>query len=58
MAYGISLGRRGTNGTEYADFVRIVMQKYSSIIHERDGSLNLLKYLDEYNVCHYRGDWL
>jgi hypothetical protein len=48
-AYGFSLRRRGKNGEQYRDFMKVAKQQYEALPGEQIIEQKLLKALDEYN---------
>lgn len=57
-AYGLELGKTGTNSRKYLAFMRVLKEMYSKLKGKiLDGS-NILKLIDEYNYCRYTKGWL
>jgi hypothetical protein len=57
-AYGLSLGRAGTNGPRYWRFMEIARHQCCELSLEDLDCPNPLKAIDEYNYCRYTKGWL
>lgn len=58
VAYGIELGRAGTNGSRYLRFMRVVREQSVRLGGDAAVGRNVLKALDEYNYCRFSKGWL
>lgn len=58
VAYGIELGKGGTNGSRYVRFMRIVREQSGYLGGEAAVGRNVLKALDEYNYCQFSKGWM
>ncbi len=56
--YKLSLGRAGSNGDRYWQFLLISQGQCQALKHNDPASLNRLKSIDEYNYCKYTKKWL
>lgn len=56
VAYGLELGRTGTNGRRYWRLAQIAKEQISRLNDVE--SMNLLKAIDEYNYCHFSRGWM
>ena len=57
-AYGLPLGRGGSNGHRYWSFMLITRQHYLQLRREAPECPNRLKWIDEYNYCKYTKHWV
>ncbi len=57
-AYGIYLGTRGTNADRYWKFMKISKKQCKGLERKLPKENNPLKYIDEYNYCHYTKNWI
>lgn len=57
-AYGLALGRRGTNATRYISFIATSLRQSNALGGEEGLGRNPLKALDEYNYCRFTRGWL
>ena len=57
-AYGLSLGKRGTNAERYCRFMEIVKEQGQNLGVNQPNGQNLLKAIDEYNYCKYSKGWM
>lgn len=58
QAYGLGLGRAGSNGERYWLFLLISQQQYLDLRREDHSGEVELKSIDEYNYCKYTKKWL
>lgn len=57
-AYGLALGRAGSNGVRYWCFMLIAKQQCLELSRKGLGCKNPLKSIDEYNCCKHTKGWL
>ena len=57
-AYGLALGKAGSNGDRYWRFMLIAKQQCLELSRQEPGCKNPLKSTDEYNYCKYTKGWL
>ena len=57
-AYGVPLGRTGTNAKRYWDFMWRVREQVSALGSSLGDDANPLKAIDEYNYCKYTKKWM
>ncbi|MGB3346646.1 MAG: hypothetical protein WBA71_05305 [Candidatus Humimicrobiia bacterium] len=57
-AYGIYLGTKGTNAYKYWSFMKISCKQCKTLDGRLLKEINPLKYIDEYNYCHYTKNWI
>lgn len=57
-AYGLALGRHGTNAGRYVRFMSITKGQCERLGGSRDPGGNPLKAMDEYNYCKYTKGWM
>lgn len=57
-AYGLPLGKIGTNAERYCYFMRIVKGQIQSLGGEQAIARNPLKAIDEYNYCKHTKGWI
>ncbi len=57
-AYGIYLGTIGTNADRYWKFIKISKKQCKELERKLPKENNPLKYIDEYNYCHYTKNWI
>src|SRR5205085_372396 len=56
--YNLRLGRSGSNGDRYWQFLLISQGQCRALKQHDTGALNRLKAIDEYNYCKYTKNWL
>jgi len=57
-AYGLALGRRGTNAKRYLRFMSITRSQCTHLKPGLPSTWNLLKAIDEYNYCKFTKEWI
>jgi len=57
-AYGIYLGNKGKNAKKYWKFMKISLKQCEELEGKLLKDKNPLKYIDEYNYCHYTKNWI
>lgn len=57
-AYGIYLGNKGKNAKKYWKFMKISLKQCKELEGKLSNEENPLKYIDEYNYCHYTKNWI
>ena len=57
-AYGVPLGRKGSNADRYCTFLRITKEQIEALGGEQVIGRNPLKAIDEYNYCRYTKGWI
>ena len=57
-AYGLALGKSGTNPDRYWNFMIIVKRQCALLYPKLVPGRNPLKAIDEYNYCRYTTRWL
>lgn len=56
--YDLPLGRSGSNGNRYCQFLLISQIQCRALKQHDAGALNRLRAIDEYNYCKYTKTWL
>ena len=57
-SYGIYLGNKGKNAKKYWKFMKISLEQCKELEGKLSKEENPLKYIDEYNYCHYTKNWI
>ncbi len=57
-AYGLRLGRAGSNGDRYWRLILLSQQQCADLLRADSGCGNPLKAIDEYNYCKHTKGWL
>jgi len=58
VAYGLELGRTGTNGSRYVRHAGIARDQSARVRGDAAVGGNILKALDEYNYCRFTKGWM
>ena len=57
-AYGVSLGKTGSNAGRYWQFVGMAREQAEALRSSGHESREILKELDEYNYCRFTNSWM
>ena len=57
-AYNVTMGPVGTNAGRYWSFMEISREQSEMLNETLPGENSLLKFVDEYNYCHYTKHWI
>jgi hypothetical protein len=58
VAYGVQLGKKGTNASRYVRFLRTAKEQCARLGGQAAAGDDVLKRLDEYNYCTFSKGWM